>query len=866
MTRIGDAAAEAARRATEAMERARKAAEEAAKRAAQAQASAPTSHRSSTSTFETARPKAPVALNARPADMGPSGEGVPRHQLAGWSAPAADAQSQSALPLAAFAATPGGPGTASKSAPTETAAEALAQPAGAATTGEVSTLPAETAAEALAQPAGDASTGEASTAPAEPPLQGPPLPADDATTAEAPPPVTGATSEPAVCDLTTGDAAEINDLAEENPAEAARRMEEMIATDPKYQDPAMVDMLLRNCAPGLSLIYQSLGQRAENGDWDDSEQTPYTRDTLEALAFITSRATPAMQQEVAESLAFWLPDGDLNQFDDILGELAAAGGPGALLYDALFGVLSATKPAAAQQLEAERIAAATQAFNDAQAGIEGLNEELAALIGAAGPGLTQAEYDAIVANFKAEHAEEYARFEAAGAALTALIADNTDVLAHPENYDPALVAQVHAAANELPELAQTQAGFEYLNSEMLKSGRGEPSLFDQLTPDAAWIQSPTAFYEGLSTALVEAAGKAMVMGRPGEAEAALDFLEAKPHLFGVDAGEAQQLRDDLEVIYKGAQRGHSPAQMEAHFRVLGNHLDEYGLSPRFKASLQVLGLIAGIADGNFPPQNGSEVLRLGLDVLGAGADVGSGLLGTASRIGTALGWGATGLGFVTTVLDGMDAYAHARAGDWDHALSSGLLAGSSLAPIALGMMGYPGVGTLVGGLLLAGSAGVGWWAGRNDQEEFQGQRLEALLAAGVPEPVARVLVDADPYRMQQLQEAGFTPAQIRVMAERYPGMLTGSLGAPIDGMVQAVLSGAFTPDEMMKMLDAASQGGADPISANILLQTFQSAPTYPATREEWLALLRQAGHDSPDPYINSDMGRAALERALAALG
>jgi hypothetical protein len=829
-------------RARQAAEAAKRAAEAAAQRAAQQASKAP---RSSTSTFET-RPRPPVALDARPPDVLPAGESVPRHLLARWAGPGPTPEST-------------GPGA------------ATATLAGLKSMGPDTLL-------ALASPGPEPRPSGDATAETAPAVQ-PPVPqADDGTTEEASATSqeTEVTAGPMTGEMTEADAEEINQLAEENPAEAARRMEELVATDPKYQDPAMVDALLARCAPALARINEVLGMRAEEGDYDDSATTPYTRDTLEALAFVTSRATPAMQQQVGAGLAAALPDGDLNQFDDILGELAAAGGPGAALYNAVFGALSATKPAAAQQLEAERVEAATVAFNEAQAGVEGLNNELAALIGAAGPGLTQAEYDKLVADFKAAHAEEYARFEAAGADLTALIAGNQDVLAHPENHDPALVDSVRAAMNELPELAQTQAGFQYLNSEMLKSGRGEPSLFDQLGENATWIKSPSAFYEKLSTALVEAAGLAMLNGRPGDAEAALNFLEAKPHIFGLDAQEAGQLRDDLEIIYKGAQRGHSPDQMRTHFQVLRNHIDEFGLSSRGSDALKVLGVLAGLAGTNFDPQSTSEAIRTSMDVLGAGADavgLGAGVLGAAGRIGGALGNVALGAGFVTGVLDGMQAYAQARQGEWDHALSSGLLAAGGVAPVALAIMGFPGVGTLVGGLLLAGGAGVGWWAGQNDQEQFQEQRLDALLAAGVPEHIAKVLVDADPFRMQLLQSAGFTPDQIRVMAERYPGMLTGDAAAPINGVYAGVMSGAFTPDEMMAMLDAASQGGTDPFGADILLTALAAAPQEagrfdggPKTRAEWVELLRWASQNSPDGYVNSDAGRAAIERALAALG
>ncbi|WP_164020211.1 hypothetical protein [Pyxidicoccus trucidator] len=834
MTRIGDAAAEAARRAAEAMERARKAADEAAKRAAQQARSAP-GLRATASTFET-RPRAPVALEARPSDAPSPGSGVPRHMLAQWTAPASDAPGTATALLAGLVSMP------------EAAAATLA---GFASMPEAATAPL----------AGFVSTPEAATAS---------LAGFVSTTGNAD--SVAATTDPAVCDLTTGDAAEINELAETNPAEAARRMEELIATDPKYQDPAMVDMLLRNCAPALTAIYEVLGKRAENG-FDDSGNSPYTRDTLEALAFITSRASPEMQQQIGEGLAFWLPDGDLNQLDDILGELTAAGGPGATLYNVLFGALSATKPAAAQQLEAERIAAATQAFNEAQAGIDELNNELAALIGAAGPGLTQAEYDAIVANFMAEHAQEYARFEAAGADLTALIADNEDVLLHPENYDPDLVAQVQGAANELPELARTQAGFQYLNNEMLASGRGEPSLFDALTEGAEWLETPVEFYDALSTVLVEAAGLAMLTGRPEDAEAALAFLEAKPHVFGLDKKEAQQLRRDLHDIHMGAQRGASRADMARRFETLRTHVEGFGLSSRGADKLLALGAIIGLAGTDFSPESVSEALGTALEFLGGSADVGTFVLGSASRIGGTLGHVSLATGFLTGVMDGVQAYAYARQGEWDHATSSSLLAASGLAPLIGACMGFPGLGTLVGGVLLLGGAGVGLWAQQNDQEQFKEQRLEALLAAGVPEHVARVLVDADPFRMQQLQDAGFTPDQIRVMAERYPGMLTGDTASPTEGMYHAVMSGAFTPDEVMAMLDAASQGGTDPFGADTLLMAFETLPHEsgrldggPTTREGWMELLNWALENSTHSVIDSDVGRAAIERALAALG
>ncbi len=647
---------------------------------------------------------------------------------------------------------------------------------------------------------------------------------------------------PLTGEATAHDAARINALAEEDPAAAAQLLEEIVATDPKYKDnPAMVDALLQRVQPALDAMGRMLGDRV-HGNRDDGSSAP-TRETLEALAFVTSRASPEATAQVGRTLAAYLPDGDLNQFDDRLAELAAGEGPGKALADAVYGALAASKPNAARTFAAVRLDAAIDRFENLQDRVEELDRELAAMIAAAGPGLTQAEYEAIVKKWREDH-PEYAQWEAAGRDVVTQLTMHQGALDPATCPDPELAEQVQRAANTLPAISQTEAGFQFLSDQMYAATEGQPSFFDYVTPDANWIKTPQAFFESLGQSFAEAAGFFAFHGDPRKAETFFGFLEARPELFGLDEKEAKALADDLRGIFRAAQRGefdNAYALLERYNR----RVDDAGLHGRLPLVLKGIGALLTVANANYSPETTSEFLRTSLEVVGAGvdlADLGATMMRSSSRMARALPGVSMGIGFLTGVLDAFAAYGHARNGEWAHAASSGLMALSGFAPVAGVIMGFPGVGTLIGGALLGGALAVDAIFG--DHGPSRQERLKLLTDAGVPSAIANVLVDAHPHQMQMLQLMGFTTEQIRHLALTVPGLFENPAGYPLNALFELVQRAGLDANAVVQLFDAVGQSGQDPQAVMTLLRGLEEAIYFndyriPQSRQEWAAALER---------------------------
>ncbi|MFY0524614.1 hypothetical protein ACN28I_16090 [Archangium gephyra] len=210
--------------------------------------------------------------------------------------------------------------------------------------------------------------------------------------------------------------------------EAAKELETLVADHPG--DTAYADALLREAQPTLEKISTELGDRVRDNQ-DDSGSNKVTRDTLTSLAKVADAAGPEGRAQLGTALAAGLPDQtDLNQFDDVLSDLADAG-QGHALSSAILGALVGTKPQAAQELSelaVDQVQEAQDTYADAVQARDEMEARLAEDLAAFGGALTPEQVEAYKAEFRAKHKEVYDAERAASDALASTLETNRPAL------------------------------------------------------------------------------------------------------------------------------------------------------------------------------------------------------------------------------------------------------------------------------------------------------------------------------------------------------------------------------------------------------------------------------------------------------
>ncbi|MBE4752821.1 hypothetical protein G4177_32165 [Corallococcus sp. ZKHCc1 1396] len=339
--------------------------------------------------------------------------------------------------------------------------------------------------------------------------------------------------------------------------------------------------------------------------------------------------------------------------------------------------------------------------------------------------------------------------------------------------------EVVALARELPRMAATQSGAEYLASQLAAQGENHPTFLDTVGK----LKDLKDFDEKLALALVKSAGSGAILAAglksKGGAEAIFNGLARNAHLFGMDPGDMRQ----YVKLLRGIGPDSTHAQVQGITQSLRDLLrdQETGLpgnpeSPRSQA-LRGLGVLVtataavGDASGWNQADFAAKIKIVGdglsvggdggaliLDVLGKSAPLLSKVLGKASGAGTLLG----------AVGDGIQSFQAVKEGKYWKASASGaqslgalLMAGGSL------VRWLPGA-QLIGAALFLGGLAVKYLD--PDKYATRGAQVRLLTESGMDGKLAQNLIDLGPDLLDKRlrQQARMSPEQVQRFIADHP--------------------------------------------------------------------------------------------------
>src|SRR5215217_8082287 len=504
------------------------------------------------------------------------------------------------------------------------------------------------------------------------------------------------------------------------------------------------------------------------------------KETVTALGKTASTLRPEEQRLLAEGLAAGVGA------DARLGTGTHEGlreniqkGEGAALSVHLATALERSgksRPAEAlTQTAREEVKAIREDFAEKSQKVEELNGQVARLVAGFGPALTEKEKTNAINAFKDRHQEEYGALEDSAKQLKGAVEVSNEVLgqkgstlfAGKNGGLPGLEQEAVAAMKQLEGFVGTDTGQKFIDEEVEKQGKGEPSFLDgvaelvagtKLGKDANDIAKglTTAVSKGLvSAALQEAANG----GGTAAARRVFDnVLSKNPTLFGVTAGDVNILKGHFNDLMDGTL-GADKALNAAIERLVVDVPGTTGSSSA-AAALRGLGVVAGL----FAVTNsGTEIAKklkddkglaladatklLG-DALSAKADTGLFLLdvfkkdaptahavfGKLNPVGGVLGAIGDGLAAANAFQEGELLEGFAK--------SASAAGGALLAAAALSQA-VPVAGQVVGGILFAAGTGLSLWNDSQKRQEKQEDTRAFLKGAGISSHLSKWLGDPD---------------------------------------------------------------------------------------------------------------------------
>ncbi|WP_347402652.1 peptidoglycan-binding protein [Corallococcus macrosporus] len=346
--------------------------------------------------------------------------------------------------------------------------------------------------------------------------------------------------------------------------------------------------------------------------------------------------------------------------------------------------------------------------------------------------------------------------------------------------------EVVALARELPRMAATQSGAEYLASQLTAQGENRPTFLDTLGK----LKDLKDFDEKLAVALVKSAGSGAILAAgfksKGGAEAIFNGLAKNAHLFGMAPKDMQQ----YVKLLRGIKPDSTQEQVQGITQSLRGLLKEQetGLpgspdSPRGQA-LRGLGVLvtASAAVGDAAGWNqadfaaklkivgdglsvGGDGATFVLDALGKAAPVLSKVFDKASGVGTLLG----------AVGDGIQTFQAVQEGKYWKASASGAQAlGALLMAGGAATEWIPG-GQLIGAALFLGGLTVKYLD--PDQYATRGAQVRLLTESGMDAKLAQNLIDLGPDLLDKRlrQEARMSPEQVQRFITDHPELARAPL-------------------------------------------------------------------------------------------
>jgi hypothetical protein len=484
--------------------------------------------------------------------------------------------------------------------------------------------------------------------------------------------------------------------------------------------------------------------------------------------------------------------------------------------------------------------------------VQAHNEKLVAMMAGPHAALTPEQRNALVTAYRNAEPQkaDFDAIEAKGQLLSSVM---PGVSAAAGVAGPSILkdeAGMKALATELPKLAQTRAGSEFIAQELEKRADQKPSFLQWAVESTAGQKDSKDFTDKLSQAIAQSVGL-RVVGQLGsknldDAKKLLSGLESYAPLFGIT-------QKDMSAFVRQLREFHPNMPLEqarAEAAKLDGLLNK--LAPGLPGapdtvpgqSLRGLGFLIGTAavinDAKDIRQNGiAENLKLLGDGLSLGADgaaLGASVLSRSAFFAAARGTGEL-LGPVGMALgaagDAIIAFQDFQDGELLAGSASALqsLGGGIMAAAALAGAG-PGTQLLGAGLFLTGLVLKGI-DGYVEGQELRADQLKMLSATGpdckpiIDPALAQALVglDTQPVLDQLMGRGKMTLPQVQAFLRDY-GPVAHEVGG-LEVLVKTAgyyrLEGAELPRFLEKI--ALERHG---------LSDTQARQVDPATRSRWM--------------------------------
>jgi hypothetical protein len=447
-----------------------------------------------------------------------------------------------------------------------------------------------------------------------------------------------------------------------------------------------------------------------------------------------------------ESLRTTLNDGDgLSFVAGItvgLQQLASTDGPDQNGYGILLERVVNTTADAVSQVNDEMKATSEQ--------VKDLNAELARLVSTFGTGMSDADRQRAIDQFKNEHQAEYDAYEAAGRRASSMLPGLALIDQDPtfQRFEGNHIRQVgDELAGQIGDISGTRAGSEAIAEALVAEGEGRPTFIDGLKALSESKEGAQAILRGAAQAAIEFAGK-------GDAEglkAILEGLRRNPKLFGLE----QEDMDTLTEVLGRFQPGMTDAQLSQTSAELKGDiegLEAEGKLPKDGAltqSLKGLGVVFGLFGATkdlvtgFGSANFEDKVKLVADQLGADAGAGTFVLealGKASEALKTFGAATAAISGVISAFEALDLFAKGKVAEGITS-SASAIGGLLLTAGELGLE-VPGLQVVGGVLIVLGAVGelvVNWFESNEREAKFEKDAEAFLLAGGVPPRVAHLL-------------------------------------------------------------------------------------------------------------------------------
>ncbi|NTX04574.1 hypothetical protein [Myxococcus sp. CA040A] len=619
----------------------------------------------------------------------------------------------------------------------------------------------------------------------------------------------------------------------------------------------------------LAALAPGLGEMAKKALSLDPGQD--VRPMLDALT-VAAKADPALKNSIISGLAEGVSTKGLpDEAKEALSGLISKPG-GAELGVGLAQKLSESNKTLAVADVSRAVSGGIETerknFEERQKKVKELDEVLAKHIGGMGDSLTDTQRDVAIRDFRERH-QEYGDLEAAAGKLQGVVdaglafeppGSVRDPNAKRPEWETKLRNEIGAVKEQVPDFINTSSGQAWLQKELNKQFEGQPSpAMEHLLDVAKLGKLGSDVGTKIASAMTSAIGEFVLRKAANKdmegAKRLLGSLEQKAALFGTTPDQMKKICDGLKAVMAGEKDAQTKLS------------DDIGAIPGGQA-LRGLGMACTLVQlvesgGKLDDAKLSEKITTAGDALaltGDGAAMFLRMTGPAANVPALLGR-LSGVGnAVVAVGEGFKAIEAFNEKEYLQAGSKTLLCGGGLGLAMASVVAVPLWGLAIAGGAFAVGALGSFVADELKEGKDKDDVKKSLEAAGVKDPVASVMLDADPKTLKQLgKDLKLPPEQVQQLAVKYPKLLDTSATA-LTKMKDMMEAYGHQPAELVAMLDAYTQGSKDPEQdiENFVRRCRTDLTRPMKTREDWDRFFDRAKYPN-GPNVQLDNLRRYLD-------